>query len=129
MTLLLTLTGAGGSGKTGLALEVAQGLVGAYPGGVWLVELAPLSEGALVPQAVAKAVKVPEQPGRPLTGALVDALREKRLLLILDNREHLKEEGVQLADVTCRWLGVGEWQPTSTRPSWNAEPRLTQEDS
>jgi hypothetical protein len=57
----------------------------------------------LVLQAVAKAVKVPEQPGRPLTDALVDALREKRLLLILDNCKHLKEERVQLADVTCRW--------------------------
>jgi hypothetical protein len=54
-------------------------------------------------QTVAKAVKVPEQPGRPLTDALGDALREKRLLLILDNCEHLKEERVQLADVTCRW--------------------------
>jgi predicted ATPase len=70
---------------------------------VWLVELAPLSEEALVLPAVAKAVKVPEQPGRPLTDALVDALREKRLLLILDNCEHLKEERVQLTDVTCRW--------------------------
>jgi hypothetical protein len=103
MTRLLTLTGAGGSGRTRLALEVAQDLVGAYPGGVWLVELAPLSEEALVLQTVAKAVKVPEQPGRPLTDALGDALREKRLLLILDNCEHLKEERVQLADVTCRW--------------------------
>ncbi|MDQ3795520.1 MAG: AAA family ATPase [Actinomycetota bacterium] len=104
MTRLLTLTGAAASGRTRLALEVAQDLVGAYPGGVWLVELAPLSEEALVLPAVAKAVKVPEQPGRPLTDALVDALREKRLLLILDNCEHLKEERVQLADVTCcRW--------------------------
>ncbi len=60
MTRLLTFTGAGGSGKTGLALEVAQDLVGAYADGVWLVELAPLSEGARVPQAVARAVKVPE---------------------------------------------------------------------
>src|SRR4029453_7731925 len=51
MTRLLTLTGAGGSGKTRLALEVARELVGAYPGGVWLVQLAGLSEGALVPQA------------------------------------------------------------------------------
>jgi DNA-binding SARP family transcriptional activator len=57
MTRLLTLTGTGGSGKTRLALEVARSLPGAYPDGVWLVELAPLSEGALVPQAVARALE------------------------------------------------------------------------
>jgi DNA-binding SARP family transcriptional activator len=62
MTRLLTLTGAGGSGKTRLALEVARDLVGAYPDGVWLVELAPLSEGKLAPQAVADALGVPEEP-------------------------------------------------------------------
>ena len=64
MTRLLTLTGVGGSGKTRLALEVARDLVGAYPDGVWLVELAPLSEEALVPKAVAEALGVPERPGR-----------------------------------------------------------------
>ena len=62
MTRLLTLTGPGGSGKTRLALEVARDLVGAYPDGVWLVELAPLSEGELVPQAVAKALKCRSSP-------------------------------------------------------------------
>ncbi len=55
-TRLMTLTGAGGSGKTRLALEMARGLVEAYPDGVWLVELAPLSEEALVPKAVAEAL-------------------------------------------------------------------------
>jgi DNA-binding SARP family transcriptional activator len=59
-TRLLTLSGAGGSGKTRLALEVARDVVGAHPDGVWLVELAPLTEGALVPQAMAKALKVAE---------------------------------------------------------------------
>jgi predicted ATPase/DNA-binding CsgD family transcriptional regulator len=109
MTRLLTLSGAGGSGKTRLALEVARDLVGAYPDGVWMVELAPLSEEALVPQAVAKALKVPEQPGRELTEALVDALREKRLLLVLDNCEHLIEAAAQLADAllsSCPHLRV-----------------------
>ena len=96
MTRLLTLTGAGGSGKTRLALEVARDLVGAYPDGVWLVELAPLSEGELVPQAVADAVGVQEQPGQPLTDTLVEALREKKLLLVLDNCEHLVEAAARL---------------------------------
>src|ERR671912_427471 len=88
-TRLLTLTGVGGSGKTRLALEVARDLVGAYPDGVWLVELAPLSEGALVPQVVAKALKVAEQPGRPLLETLKDTLRPGKTLLMVDNCEHL----------------------------------------
>ena len=97
-TRLLTLSGAGGSGKTRLALEVARDVVGAHPDGVWLVELAPLTEEALVPQAMAKALKVAEQPGSVPTEALVDALREKRLLLVLDNCEHLIEAAAQLSD-------------------------------
>ncbi|HET7271428.1 MAG TPA: BTAD domain-containing putative transcriptional regulator, partial [Rubrobacter sp.] len=98
MTRLLTLTGAGGSGKTRLALEVARDLVGAYPSGVWLAELAPLSEGNLVPQVVARALKVREQPGRPLTGTLTEALGEKKLLLLLDNCEHLADPVAHLLD-------------------------------
>ena len=81
-TRLLTLTGAGGCGKTRLALEAARDLVGAYPGGVWLVGLAPLSEGELVLQGVADTVKVREQPGRPLVDTLADALRGKKMLLL-----------------------------------------------
>jgi predicted ATPase/DNA-binding SARP family transcriptional activator/DNA-binding CsgD family transcriptional regulator len=99
MTPLLSLTGAGGSGKTRLALEVARDLVGAYPDGVWLVELAPLSEGKLVPHAVADALGVSEQPGRSLAETLVDDLRNKRLLLVLDNCEHLIDAAAQLADI------------------------------
>ena len=63
MTRLLTLTGVGGSGKTRLALKVARGLIEAYPDGAWLVELTPLSEAALVPKAVAEALRVPERSG------------------------------------------------------------------
>ena len=108
-TRLLTLTGAGGSGKTRLALEVARGLVGAYANGAWLVELAPLSEGALVPKAVAGALDVPERPGEPLTDTLADVLRGRRLLLILDNCEHLLEAAARLVDVlldTCPRLQI-----------------------
>jgi predicted ATPase/DNA-binding SARP family transcriptional activator len=98
MTLLLTLTGAGGAGKTRLALEVARDLVGAYPDGVWLVELAPLSEGDLVAQEVAGALEVQERPGQPLTDTLVDALGDKELLLVMDNCEHLAEAAARLVD-------------------------------
>ncbi|MGH3148441.1 MAG: AAA family ATPase, partial [Rubrobacter sp.] len=89
MSRLLTLTGAGGSGKTRLALEMARDLVGAYPDGVWLVELAPLSDSAQAPQAVAAALDVHEQPNRPLEDTLADHLREKDALLVFDNCEHL----------------------------------------
>ena len=89
MTRLLTLTGAGGSGKTRLALEVARDLVVAYPDGVWLMELAPLSEPEMVAQEVARALGTQEQPGRPLQESLLDTLGGKEMLLILDNCEHL----------------------------------------
>jgi predicted ATPase/DNA-binding CsgD family transcriptional regulator len=98
MTRLLTLTGVGGSGKTRLALEVARDLVGAYPDGVWLVELAPFSEGKLVPQAVARTMRVREQPGRPLIDTLTEALHKKTTLLVLDNCEHLADSVAHLVD-------------------------------
>jgi predicted ATPase/DNA-binding SARP family transcriptional activator/DNA-binding CsgD family transcriptional regulator len=98
MTKLLTLTGAGGSGKTRLALEVASDLAGAYPDGAWLVELAALSDPALVPHAVAGALEIREQPGRPLTETLEDALRARKMLLVVDNCEHLIGSAVRLVD-------------------------------
>ena len=95
---LVTLTGAGGSGKTRLALEVARRLVDTYPDGVWLVGLAPLFEEALVPKAVAEALGVPERPQEPITDTLVDVLRDTQLLLILDNCEHLIGAVARLVD-------------------------------
>ena len=86
---LVTLTGSGGAGKTRLALQVAADLRGDYPDGVWLVEFAPIADPAFVPKTVASALGVPEQPGRDMTETLVDALRPKALLLVLDNCEHL----------------------------------------
>ncbi len=86
---LVTLTGSGGAGKTRLALQVTADVVEAYPDGVWLTELAPLADPVLVPKTVALALNVPEQPSRDMTETLVDALRPKNLLLVLDNCEHL----------------------------------------
>src|SRR5918999_6195456 len=77
MTRLLTLVGAGGSGKTRLALEVAGDLIGAYPDDVWMVALAALSEPELVAQEVAGALGVTERPGEPLADVLVDFLGDK----------------------------------------------------
>src|SRR5687768_4627330 len=85
---LVTLTGIGGVGKTRLALEIAGQAADRYPDGAWLVELAPLADPSLVPQVVATALGLPEAPGRPLVEALVDYLRPRRTLLVLDNCEH-----------------------------------------
>ena len=93
-TRLLTLTGAGGCGKSRLALVVATDLVADYLDGAWLVELA---DGALAPQAVATALGVREEPQRPLTATLVDALQSRQMLLVLDNCEHLIEACAHLA--------------------------------
>jgi predicted ATPase/gluconate kinase len=95
-TRLMTLTGAGGSGKTRLALEVARDLAGSYPDGVWLVELAPLSDPELIPQAVAGVLGAQERPGRPLLDSLLDTLGDKEMLLILDNCEHLIDAAARL---------------------------------
>jgi predicted ATPase/DNA-binding SARP family transcriptional activator len=101
-TRLLTLTGPGGTGKTRLALEVATKLLDDYPNGVWLVELAPLADPTLVAQTVAATLGVREQPGRTILDALLDYVRTKTLLLILDNCEHLIETCAQMADTMLR---------------------------
>ena len=88
-TRLLSLTGTGGVGKTRLARELARSVVDRFPDGVWSVELAPLREARLVARAVAVVLDVGETPGRPLLAALVSALRARRMLLVLDNCEHL----------------------------------------
>src|SRR5215218_5792640 len=109
MTKLLTLTGAGGCGKTRLALKVASDLVEAYPDGAWLVDLAPLAEAELVPQAVAQALGVREQPGQALLETLEDSLRSSKLLLVMDNCEHLVEAVATLVDAlldSCSGLRV-----------------------
>jgi predicted ATPase/transcriptional regulator with XRE-family HTH domain len=87
---LVTLTGPGGCGKTRLALEAAAALGAEYRDGARLVDLAALADPALVPQAVATALGVREEPNRPLAVTLRDALRPRHLLLVLDNCEHLR---------------------------------------
>jgi predicted ATPase/Tfp pilus assembly protein PilF len=96
-TRLLTLVGAGGSGKTRLSLRVAAELLEAYPDGVWQIELAPLTDAALVAQTLATALGLREQPGQPLIQTLTDFLRPRTALLLLDNCEHLMAPCAQLA--------------------------------
>ena len=96
-TRLLTLTGTGGLGKTRLTLHIAADLLDTFPDGVWFVELAPLSDARLVPQAVASALGVTEEAGRPVIEALVKLVADRRMLLILDNCEHLIDACAELA--------------------------------
>ncbi|HKX17170.1 MAG TPA: LuxR C-terminal-related transcriptional regulator [bacterium] len=95
-TRLLTLTGAGGCGKTRFALQVAGLVVEQHRDGVWLAELASITDPAFVPKTVASALEVPEQPRRAIADTLIDALRSKALLLVLDNCEHLLAACVEL---------------------------------
>jgi non-specific serine/threonine protein kinase len=99
---LVTLTGSGGAGKTRLALQVAADVLDGYRDGAWLAEFAPTSDPRLVPKTVAAALGVLEQPGREMLETLVDALRHKTLLLVLDNCEHLLTACADLAAALLR---------------------------
>jgi DNA-binding winged helix-turn-helix (wHTH) protein len=88
-TRLLTFIGAGGCGKTRLAIQVAGDLLESYSEGIWLVEFAALAEPGLVPETVANILRLKEQPGRSLTQTISEHLAFRHLLLLLDNAEHL----------------------------------------
>ena len=114
---LLTLTGTGGAGKTRLALALAEELrrADAYPHGVWFVDLAPLSDPALVPAAVATALGVRPVGQRPPAAALVDALRPRQLL-VLDNCEHLRPACAALVETLLGACPLLEVVATSREP-------------
>ena len=99
---LLTLTGTGGCGKTRLALRVATDRVNDYADGVCWAELASLTDATLVAPVIAKTLNLTEQPGRTPTETLLDFLRDKELLLVLDNCEHLLTACAELAQAILR---------------------------
>lgn len=99
---LVTLTGVGGCGKTRLALQVCHAVLADYPQGVWFVELAPLADPALVAKTLAVTLGLLEESGRPILATLIDSLRPKRCLLILDNCEHLVAASAQVAETLLR---------------------------
>ncbi len=101
-TRLLTLTGAGGCGKTRLALRAAAELGDAYPDGIWLVELAALADPGLVPWAVASVLGIPTTPGRSVVDSLVGGLGSRTVLLVLDNCEHVVTATAELVDALLR---------------------------
>lgn len=99
---LLTLTGAGGVGKTRLALEAAAGLADAFPDGVWLVELASLAEASHVPQTLATVLGLRLEGGRSPLATLARHLRSKRALIVLDNCEHLLDACAHLVEALLK---------------------------
>lgn len=99
---LVTLTGSGGTGKTRLALQAAEQMLEAFPQGIWLVELAPLSDPALVARAVAVVLTVREDPQRSILQVITAYLHDRQTLLILDNCEHVVGEVAALTGQLLR---------------------------
>ncbi len=95
---LVSILGPGGAGKTRISLQIAAAVLDRFQDGVWLVTLDSTSDPAAVTRVVAEAVGVREQPGRTLLSSLQSALREKNLLILLDNCEHLVEACADLVD-------------------------------
>ncbi len=96
-TRLLTLTGTGGCGKTRLSLQVASSLEAEYPDGVWFVDLTTIVDPPLLPQAVATTLDLREEPGRDIFSILLDYLQPLKLLMVLDNCEHMVSACAELA--------------------------------
>ena len=99
---LVTLTGGGGYGKTRLACEVGRRLIESYRDGIWLIELASISDPELVLPTIASTLGVPESRDAVPTSALTNYLRTKQLLLILDNCEHVVTAASQLVEKILR---------------------------
>lgn len=106
---LVTFVGAGGTGKTRLAIEVGSESLERFPGGVWLVEFGPLRDPALLTQAIAAVIGVREEAQRPLIQSVIAALSAKQCLLILDNCEHVLRPAADLVNQllrTCKGLSL-----------------------
>jgi len=95
---LVTLTGAGGAGKTRLAIEVARHTGSQFSDGICYADLAPITHPDLVPLTVARALGLPDQPGRSITETLLRAIRDRQLLLVFDNCEHLLQASAELVN-------------------------------
>ncbi len=111
-----TIAGPGGVGKTRLAAEVAVRVADRWADGAWFVDLAPLSDGAQIPEAIGNAVDAPASPAAERWAQVLDHLGERSLLVVLDNCEHLVEDSARVADdLVARCPGVAVLA-TSRRP-------------
>jgi len=115
-TRLVTLAGAGGCGKSRLAVQIARNVLEHYPDGAWIVELAPLSDPSLVASRVAAVFGVRESAGRPVADTLAEALASRAFLLILDNCEHLTGASATLAAALAAACPRGRILATSREP-------------
>lgn len=113
---LVTLTGPGGCGKTRLATRVAADVLDRFPHGCWFVDLAATTDGDLVPQLLAQTLGVRELPGVPLVDVLAAGLRDRTLLLLLDNCEHVVDAAAQLVHALLAACPGVRVLATSRRP-------------
>jgi predicted ATPase/class 3 adenylate cyclase len=113
---LVTLTGAGGSGKTRLALQAGAELIGKTADGVWLAELAPLTDGSQIPGVVAAALGLPDQGGPAVADAVIEALAAQDTLILLDNCEHLIEAAAKFCEQVIRHCPKVRFVATSREP-------------
>jgi predicted ATPase/class 3 adenylate cyclase/DNA-binding CsgD family transcriptional regulator len=93
---LVTLTGAGGAGKTRLAVEIAARIASAFGDGVWYVDLAPVTHSVVVPVTVSRALGLPDQQGRSTMDTLLRFVRDRQLLVVIDNCEHVLDATAEL---------------------------------
>ncbi len=121
---LVTVTGAGGCGKTRLGIETATSLIDEFKDGVWFIDLAPILEPDLVPEAIAGVLKVKEEPHRPLVETIIGRWKEKKVLILLDNCEHLVEACSRIAEHLLREVPELKILATS-REALNAPGEIT----
>lgn len=106
---LVTLLGHGGTGKTRLSIQVGADLIDDFPNGVFLVELAPVSEPGWIPETILNSLKIKEEKGKSTTDTLTDFLKDKEMLLLIDNCEHLIDESAKLCElllIKCQKLKI-----------------------
>lgn len=113
---LLTLTGAGGIGKTRIALELGSRLLQSFDDGIWFVQLASITDPMLVEQSIAEILAVREQPPEPLLDTIIDSLRAKDLLIILDNCEHLIQRAAEVTEHLLQYCPSVRMLATSREP-------------